>query len=121
MSTIKVNTIETVTGVEQYLAKAWVNFNGQGVIAIRTDGNVSSLTDNGVGDATITFTSAITDANYTLAGAGKFDSTNVNTGVPYVGLRRAASNPATSTVRICTQYGAGEIFDCEVVTFAVHR
>jgi hypothetical protein len=47
-----------------YGARAWVNFNGTGVIAIRASGNVSSLTDNGVGDYTVNFTTALPDANY---------------------------------------------------------
>ena len=32
-----------------YSARAWVNFNGTGTVAIREDGNVSSITDSGVG------------------------------------------------------------------------
>jgi hypothetical protein len=64
MSTLRVDTVQTVAGVERYLANAWVNFNGTGVIAIRQDGNVSSLTDGGVGIYTVTFTSAIIDSSY---------------------------------------------------------
>lgn len=44
--------------------KAWVNFNGQGTVAIRASMNVSSITDNGVGDYTVNFTTAMTDADY---------------------------------------------------------
>ena len=44
--------------------KAWVNFNGTGTVAIRASFNVSSITDNGVGDYTVNFTSALADANY---------------------------------------------------------
>lgn len=47
-----------------YSARAWVNFNGTGTVAIRASGNVSSITDNGVGDYTINFTTAMVDANY---------------------------------------------------------
>lgn len=46
---------------------AWVNFNGTGTIAIRGSFNVSSVTDNGVGDYTVNFTNAIADANYAVA------------------------------------------------------
>jgi hypothetical protein len=67
MSTIKVNAIQNTSGVEQYLAKAWVNFNGTGTVAIKASGNVSSITDNGVGDYTINFTNAMVDANYAVA------------------------------------------------------
>lgn len=64
MSTIKVNVIQDTAGVERYTARAWVNFNGTGTVAIRAAGNVSSITDNGTGDYTINFTTALADANY---------------------------------------------------------
>ncbi len=47
-----------------YACRAWVNFNGTGTIAIRGSGNVSSITDNGVGDYTVNFTTQLIDANY---------------------------------------------------------
>jgi hypothetical protein len=50
-----------------YGARAWVNFNGTGVIAIRASGNVSSITDNGVGDYTVNFTTAMVDGKYMVA------------------------------------------------------
>jgi hypothetical protein len=57
--------------------RAWVNFNGTGTVAIRASFNVSSITDNGTGDYTVNFTTALQDANYaasvgslTLSGAG---------------------------------------------------
>ena len=49
-------------------AKAWVNFNGTGTVAIRASYNVLSITDNGVGDYTINFTNALPDANYAFSG-----------------------------------------------------
>jgi hypothetical protein len=57
--------IPTVSGTAPlYMARAWVNFNGTGTVAIRGSGNVSSITDNGTGDYTVNFTTAMTDANY---------------------------------------------------------
>lgn len=47
-----------------YGCRAWVNFNGTGTVAIRASGNVSSITDNGTGDYTVNFTTALADANY---------------------------------------------------------
>ena len=47
-----------------YACRAWVNFNGTGTPAIRSSGNVSSITDNGTGNYTITFATAMPDANY---------------------------------------------------------
>ncbi len=47
-----------------YGVRAWVNFNGSGTVAIRNSGNVSSVTDNGVGNYTINFATALVDTNY---------------------------------------------------------
>jgi hypothetical protein len=50
-----------------YASRAWVNFNGTGTVAIRASGNVSSITDNGTGDYTVNFTTAMSDANYAVS------------------------------------------------------
>jgi hypothetical protein len=47
-----------------YGCRAWVNFNGTSTVSITASGNVSSITDNGTGDYTINFTTALSDANY---------------------------------------------------------
>ena len=49
-----------------YGCRAWVNFNGTGTVAIRSSGNVSSITDNSVGNYTVNFTTAMPDANYAI-------------------------------------------------------
>jgi hypothetical protein len=46
------------------LCKAFVNFNGTGVVAIRANYNVSSITDNGAGAYAVNFATAMVDANY---------------------------------------------------------
>ena len=48
--------------------KAWVVFNGTGTVAIDAAYNVTSITDNGVGDYTVNFTTAFADGFY--AGMG---------------------------------------------------
>ena len=75
MSTIKTETLSTpsnatvpVDTVVNGTAKAWVNFNGTGTVAIRQSGNVSSITDNGTGNYTVNFTTAMPDANYAATG-----------------------------------------------------
>jgi hypothetical protein len=57
--------------------KAWVNFNGTGTVAIRASLNVSSITDNGTGDYTVNFTTAISDANYAVAGMTYDNGSNI--------------------------------------------
>jgi hypothetical protein len=49
-----------------------VNFNGTGTVAIRASGNVSSITDNGTGDYTLNFTTAMPDTNYAPVVGGDF-------------------------------------------------
>jgi len=59
-----------------YGARAWVNFNGTGTVAIRASGNVSSITDNGTGDYTVNFTTAMADANYNAVSMGQRNDFN---------------------------------------------
>ena len=60
-----------------YGCRAWVNFNGTGTVAIRASGNVSSITDRGVGQYTVNFATNLPDADYAVHGSGKLaDATN---------------------------------------------
>ena len=80
MSTIRTDTIlhssgstttqPSIPALDQRMAKAWVNFNGTGTVAIRDSYNVSSITDNGVGDYTANFAVAMADPNYSYALSG---------------------------------------------------
>ena len=68
-----------------YACRAWVNFNGTGTVAIRASGNVSSITDNGVGSYTINIANALEDANYcilTTAGVDNSKGDMTVAGVP---------------------------------------
>jgi hypothetical protein len=64
MSTAKFSTWLNPNGTENYKCRAWVNFDGTGTVAIRAAGNVASITDNGTGNYTVNFTTAMPDANY---------------------------------------------------------
>jgi len=67
--TIDSASVPTVSGTAPlYLARAWVNFNGTGTVAIRGSGNVSSITDNGTGSYTMNFTTSMPDINYCATG-----------------------------------------------------
>ncbi|WAX94148.1 hypothetical protein N7E70_021085 [Aminobacter sp. NyZ550] len=61
-------------GSHQGVAKAWINFNGDGTVAIRDSYNVTSITDNGTGDYTLNFTIALANANYAVVGCGRDDA-----------------------------------------------
>ena len=65
-------SLVTISGTAPlYMCRAWVNFNGTGTVAINASGNVSSITDNGVGDYTVNFTTAMPDANYAWIGSSR--------------------------------------------------
>ena len=73
-----------------FACRAWVNFNGTGTPDIRGSGNVSSITDNGVGDYTVNFTTAMADANYTYTHAYSTES-NGHVGMGLLHTLTAAS------------------------------
>lgn len=55
-----------------YTAKAWVNFDGTGTVAIRASGNISSITDVGTGQYFVNFATAMADLNYAVLGSGYY-------------------------------------------------
>ncbi len=117
MSTLKVNAIQDINGVEVYTAKAWVNFNGTGTVAIRASGNVSSITDNGVGDYTVNFTSALVDANY----AACLTSGSPTLGASNNALTYTAQTYSTASLRtqmvITTSAVAADVANANVSIF----
>ena len=56
--------------IPSYSARAWVNFNGTGTVAIRESGNVSSITDNAIGNYDVNFIIAMPDVNYCVVVTG---------------------------------------------------
>jgi hypothetical protein len=79
-----------------YGCRAWVNFNGTGTVAIRASGNVTSITDNGTGDYTVNFTTAMPDANYSITIGARNEGTNVDTAT---NINQGAT-PTTTACRI---------------------
>ena len=115
MSTLKTNTIKNTDDVEMYLAKAWVNFNGTGTVAIRAAGNVSSITDNGTGNYTVNFTTAMVDGNYSVAtNAGDVGSIQFDRFVTPFSL-------ATGSVSITVRDSGGGLADNPLVALTVFR
>jgi hypothetical protein len=104
-----------------YACRAWVNFNGTGTVAIRASGNVSSITDNGVGDYTVNFTTAMPDANYAVTGAGQMDTSNANAGARVFGIRRASGALQAGSCRVVFSTTTDAGFDQIVATVAIFR
>jgi len=107
-----------------FACRAWVNFNGTDTVAIRASGNVSSITDNGVGDYTINFATALPDANYvpvfstTAATAGDMTRMVVVDGTTAGG----ATTKTVSALRIASgRSGAGTREDMAEINVAIFR
>ena len=91
MSTIRANTLVNMDGVTavtltgQVAAKSWINLGGgSATTAGYTYGsfNVSSVTTNGMGDYTVSFSRSMADAYYAAQVTGNFFS---STGVASFG------------------------------------
>jgi hypothetical protein len=105
-----------------YACRAWVNFNGTGTVAIRASGNVSSITDNGTGDYTINFTTAMPDSNYAITGSaqGLAGSDIVHFGANgYSGSPVIA--PATTNCKVGTFAYSGAGADSAYVMVGIFR
>lgn len=102
-----------------YGCRAWVNFNGTGAVAIRASGNVTSITDNGVGDYTVNFTTAMPDASYAVnATSADLDTANIWNN--QAATSSSAGYMTASSVRIATTI-SGAQGDTAIATVSVFR
>lgn len=112
-----VKTALNATGTAPiYACRAWVNFNGTGTVAIRASGNVSSITDNGVGDYTVNFTTAMVDANYSCVPMAK-ETDNITSN----GNLTHTTSFLGSSVRILTNAYQATKLDSAIVVAQVFR
>lgn len=127
MSTLRANTLSDASGsnsvpmatVANGSAKAWVNFNGTGTVSIRAAFNVSSITDNGTGDYTANFTTAMPDGNYAAVGMIWRDR-----GSEYYdfGIHgKGNTSPTASGFNVVTGYSVPNNFDPGFVCLSVFR
>ena len=117
-------TGNTVSGstVVNGSAKAWVNFNGTGTVAIRSSFNVSSITDNGTGDYTVNFTTAMPNIDYVITGAQGDTGTPNGAGMfatNRVGSTGVENNPTTTACRVNTTNSSGNVRDNTYVYVAI--
>jgi len=126
MSSLQVDNIQTynsnppviknVSGTQVgTFCRAWVNFNGTNTVAIRASFNVSSITDNGTGDYTVNFTSALADGNYSILSIGNRSQAWITA------LNDTAAAPTSSAVRIATVTSSFTFADPPYVNVAIFR
>ena len=120
MSTLRVNAITNQAGTTQPAidgtAKAWVNFDGTQAAAsmIRASFNVSSITDNGTGNYTVNFATAMTDLNYCTVVNAEMVSVSGETSVAIIPT-------SSSSQQILTFNATPSLTDARQVNVAVFR
>jgi len=98
------------TNLQQGLLKTWINLNGTGTIATRVSNNVASITDNGTGDCTVTFTVAFGGNHYTFSGGLS------STADRAILILDNGVNLDAASARLQTIYDGDTKIDCAVVT-----
>ena len=122
--TINSAQVATVSGTAPlYMARAWVNFNGTGTVAIRASGNVTSITDNAVGDYTVNFTTAISDVDYSVVGSARqrSDWGTGNAALVFTQPPSGTATPQTTSIRIWVQGGPGALNDTNYINVGIFR
>jgi len=131
MSTLRTNTIGNVAGTQSTdvlnvingSAKAWVNFNGTGTVAIRQAYNVSSITDNGAGDYTVNYTNAFADSNYcaTVGFTSRPVASGVNLAVGFWTTGNTAELFSATQLRLLVKLAGGTSEDIGNICVACFR
>ena len=98
-----------------YGIRAWVDYNGD-TNTINASGNISSVTDNGTGNFTVNFSTAMPDTYYGL-GYWVKDGSSVATN--RICMANSAATLTTSAVQVYVHSAA--LFDPEKLTICVYR
>jgi len=101
------------SAVLQGTAKAWVNFDGTGTVAVRDSYNVSGLTDNGTGDYTVSYSNAFANNDYAPHVTIKYESSGF--GSVTASIRRVSNALTTGSSRFECFFGSSD-YDCEIVS-----
>jgi hypothetical protein len=121
----KLNGAQTGTA-PIYGCRAWVNFDGTrneadtgastngANVKIRASGNVTSVLKNAVGIYTVTFVTAMPDANYAYVGFARGNGIAQNILVDY----HTAPTTAALPLRVV---GSGTVYDSDIVNITIFR
>jgi hypothetical protein len=113
-------TVPTTTVINGS-AKAWVNFNGVGTVAIRASFNVSSVTRNATGFYTVNFTTAFADTSYcAVLGHNYVANGGGDSGISPQISSYTATPITTSYILLGMLYQGGG-YDCDTVNVAIFR
>lgn len=123
MSTLRVDTVQDAGGRPLYGARAWVNFDASGVIAVRNGANISSIADLGVGGYTANMSSAQADATYSVVCTSGPATTHIGSVInAFVTLSSIAyATPSTTSFSMAMVVATIGYRDSAAVTAVVNR
>mgnify|MGYP003633975330 CR=1 FL=1 len=105
--------------LQQGLAKAWVNFDGTGTVAVRDSANITSLLDNGTGDYTISYASSLANDDYSISGI----SANMGSSISQIWIANstyvAAGSFRMTTLYVSNTTGGGTNADQTFVSMQI--
>ena len=105
MSTLEVSNLNdgtktvATTFVTNGSAKAWADYNGNSN-TISNNLNIASLTDNGTGDYTFAYTSAMSSGDYVFVGGAQYEDGSIGSFTSLNPKSGSAGNKGTSSVRV---------------------
>lgn len=104
------------------VSKVWVNFKGTGTVAINDSHNVSSMTDNGVGDYTANYSITTANSDYCVTTSGHHATTGTYSRAVTVGEYSAATTTTTSIRVTGSAHGGSSnaLIDIDKVHIAIH-
>jgi hypothetical protein len=127
MSQLNISTLANLAGSETTpiadvingSARAWVNFNGRGTVAIRNSYNVSSITDDGFSHYHVNFTTAMPNSDYVVITSGAY-SLNGNAYLTIGGLASTSPLRSTTTCAVHGSNGANASEDLDTCCVAIY-
>ena len=102
---------DAVSGV----AKAWVNLDGTGTIALRDNFNVTSTTDDGTGRYDFAITNAMASTDYIINASGR-----QNESPPYTGMAFGIDAESTTVFHVSCRSTSGTLTDQEILCGTLH-
>ena len=115
MSTIRADSVSPSAGgtsrnLPRGVAAAWLNLNGTGTIAVRDSQNISGVVDNGTGDHTASYTSAMSSANYAMGGTATLNASGAS--APRILAPYDVATFLAGSCRMRTGDDTGSVGDC---------
>jgi len=104
-----------------FTCRAWINFDGTNTVSIRASGNVSSITDNGTGDYTVSFAVAMPDANYSMTVSARNNGDSLGAWVSEYGDPSTQADRKTNSIRIRHYKSDGSLADNSTINLAFFR